>query len=342
MKIKIPVLLMLFLATFLLTGFVRTQNENIPAEGAAIEATDYSLDSNWITIPEPVKPADIFVLYPTTYRPAADEPVIAPIDHEGMRAGAREFVETKASAFETAGNVYAPYYRQLDASWLLSQSLQDQMLYTNGVPATDVIAAFDYYIKNYNQGRPFILVSHSQGSATVKTILFDYLKSNPEVNERLIAAYVIGYSVTRQELEENPHLKFAQGADDTGVIISYNTVSADFEGELTTSLPEAVTINPISWTQEEITAEAGENAGSFINTGEGYEAVSGLADATVDAERGLIICSTADPDLYGMPEALRKIFPKGSFHTNDISFYYFNLRENAENRVMKYFESHPD
>ena len=121
----------------------------------------------------------------------------------------------------------------------------------------------------------------------------------------MVAAYVIGYSVTQQELADNPHLKFAEGPDDTGVIISYNTVSADFEGNLSTALPGAVTINPISWTREEKTAASSENAGSYVMGGAGYEKMMGLADATVDAERGLIICSTADVERYGMPEAMR-------------------------------------
>ena len=33
------------------------------------------------------------------------------------------------------------------------------------------------------------------------------------------AAYVIGYAITTDDLEANPAMKFADGADDTGVIV---------------------------------------------------------------------------------------------------------------------------
>ena len=81
----------------------------------------------------------------------------------------------------------------------------------------------DYYFENYNNGKPFILAGHSQGSQILTMILSDYMKEHPEHYKNMIAAYVIGYSVTDKYLAANPHLKFAEGADDTGVIISYNT-----------------------------------------------------------------------------------------------------------------------
>ena len=54
-------------------------------------------------------------------------------------------------------------------------------------------------------------------------VLSEYMKAHPEYLERMVAAYVVGYSITEDFLKANPHLKFAEGADDTGVIISYNT-----------------------------------------------------------------------------------------------------------------------
>ena len=81
-----------------------------------------------------------------------------------------------------------------------------------GIPTLDVLAAFDYYIKHYNNGRPFILAAHSQGSNILINLLAGYMKDHPDVYSRMIAAYVIGYPVTAQYLADNPHLKFATGA----------------------------------------------------------------------------------------------------------------------------------
>ncbi|MGO3116221.1 MAG: DUF3089 domain-containing protein, partial [Enterococcus pseudoavium] len=55
----------------------------------------------------------------------------------------------------------------------------------------------------------------------------------------------------------------------------------------------------------------------------------------------LVVASSVDKAKYEMPESTRKIFPEGSFHNNDISFYYYNLQQNAENRVAQYFATHP-
>ena len=61
---------------------------------------------------------------------------------------------------------------------------------------TDVYAALDYYFEYYNQGRPFILAGHSQGSLMLKIALRDYFKEHTDYLERMIAAYVIGFSIT--------------------------------------------------------------------------------------------------------------------------------------------------
>lgn len=319
------------------------ENSLPPVEGDQIEATDYSDSANWALLPKDEEPsdADVFCLYPTTYDGSDGE--IATIDNEAMRSGADNFMKTKASAFETSGNIYAPYYRQLEAGWLLTLPAEEQDQYINGVPATDVVAAFEYYIENHNDGKPFILAGHSQGSTMVRTLLFGYLKENPDVYERMVAAYVTGYYVTEEELKEHDHLKFAEGEDDTGVIISYNTVSKDTDlNGLTVWKEGAISINPISWTRTDKTAPASDNLGSYVEVDDGvYKKVDNLADATVDTENGVVICDSLTAEQqkeYAMPEEAEAIFSNGSYHGNDISFYYYNLRNNAEKRVAAYFK----
>ncbi|WP_407856487.1 DUF3089 domain-containing protein [Enterococcus hailinensis] len=313
--------------------------------GETIKATDYSDADNWLAKPtEITNQADVFMLYPSAYaRKDTDASPIAKIDNASMRAGAQVFLASQGSAFETSGNIYAPYYRQLDSNWLLSKSKTEQNEYIDGVPKADVMAAFDYYIKHENNNRPFILVGHSQGARMLKAVMYDYFKANPGVSDRMIASYVIGQSVTQQEMTDNPQVKFATGADDTGVVISYNTVASDFTGQLPTWDEGALAINPINWTTDGTTATAAENLGSYVRNDSGdYMKEMNLADATVDTTRGLVVCSTADEAKYSMPESTRKIFPQGSYLNNDISFYYYNLQANAENRVAQYLAAHPD
>lgn len=315
--------------------------ERIPVEGDSIAPSDYADPNNWMAAAEAEMPVDVFVLYPTAYSAGEGEKKISSVNDAGMRAGARDFLQTKASALSTAGNMFAPYYRQLDAVWLLSLPADQQSQYIKGVPKTDVLAAFDYYIRHYNNGRPFILFSHSQGSSMSKEILFDYLKKHPEVNRRMIAAYVIGYSVTDAELEANPHVKFAENADDTGVIISYNTEAPQIGGESPVRLPGSVAINPVNWKRDETYAPASENLGSRINGNGGYEKIDGLADARVDTGRGVVICAGVDRETYSMPREMRAVFPAGVYHGYDIPFYYYNLRQNAENRRDNFLQRNP-
>ena len=56
----------------------------------------------------------------------------------------------------------------------------------------------------------------------LKIALQDYFLEHGEYLERMVAAYVLGYSITTDNLKANPSLRFAEGADDTGVIVSWN------------------------------------------------------------------------------------------------------------------------
>jgi hypothetical protein len=169
------------------------------------------------------------------------------------------------------------------------------------------------------------------------------MKDNPRVYDRMIAAYVIGYSVTPDYLAQNPHLKFAEGPDDTGVIISYNTEDPNVApGTNPVVLPGALAINPIIWTRDEIPATAGENLGSItlnqdgsVVLNEAGEAalVKDYADARVDKAKGVVICSSADVEALAPGN---QTFPKGVYHSFDYPFYYFDIRHNAATRVDRF------
>jgi hypothetical protein len=74
-----------------------------------------------------------------------------------MLKGAQVDFQRQASAFETACTVYAPYYRQADAASRAALPQVEQDKIVGSAPTADGIAAFDYYIERYNNGRPFIL-----------------------------------------------------------------------------------------------------------------------------------------------------------------------------------------
>ena len=302
--------------------------------------TDYSKPAHWLSVPTKVhKKVDVFYLYPTAYTKAnPSDPIICKIDNPGMMQGARTAFSRQATAFETVGNIYAPYYRQADAASraALPQAEQDKIV--AGAPTQDGLGAFEYYIEHFNHGRPFILAGHSLGSNVMANLLSQYMRRHPAVYKRMVAAYVIGYSITPDYLHRNPHLKFAKGPNDTGVIVSYNTEAPTIDGKNPVLLPGGLVINPITWTRTETTATAGQNLGSIeLNTTDGGTPVldengriaraMNLADARIDKTKGVVICSTVLPIDYYFG------FPMGVYHTFDYPFYFFDLRANAADRV---------
>jgi len=332
-----------------------TPSTSAPATAPSITASttvantapDYANPSNWLAIPQTAtKKVDVFFLSDTTYSKATPtSPDIGPIDDPQMQQGAKAKLTTTAAAFETIGNIYAPYNRQVDSQYKSTLPIPQQLSLEAGIPTSDAVAAFDYFIKNMNDGRPFILAGHSQGSNLIANILSGYMKQHPDLYKRMIAAYVIGFSITGDYLTQNPQLKFATGPDDTGVIISYNTEAPVMKVTNPVTMPGGIAINPITWTTSETPASVAQSLGGIEvdpQTGEAVVDASGnpvqvphYADAQVNKQRGVVICSTPDPNQFapGNPAAAA-----GIYHIYDYPLYFFDIRANAENRVARYLQ----
>jgi len=314
--------------TFISLIFLISCKKETPGPVENVVATDYSIASHWLSIPATVYPVDIFYLYPTSWSNSDSLPAICAIDDTSMLRMAPQSFIKQATAFETVGNVYAPFYRQYNNSSV------NRMNGIAGIPTTDGTAAFDYYIKNFNHGRPYIIVSHSQGSNVASSILSSYMAANREVYSRMIAAYVIGFPITKEYLANNPHLKFAKDSVDIGVIISYNTESSSMTGinPVLYGLVGKV-INPINWRTDETFATKTEGLGSLLPQlpNPVWTEVPQYADAQIDTTRGVLVCSTADKSYIASIDAGAGF--TGIYHIFDIPFYYYNLRQNAANRA---------
>jgi hypothetical protein len=319
-------------------GAVTGKAETAMSADDVNNVTDYSQPGNWLSADMSGSlPVDIFYLYPTAWQKGPNDSNYCSVDNVSMIKGANGAFNRQASAFLPVGNIYAPYYRQADAMYTLTlPTIEQQDEAVRIIPAVDGVAAFNYYLEHYNKGRPFILAGHSQGSNVLLYILAQ-IKDQPDVLGRMVAAYVIGFSVTKDYLAKNPPLKFATGPDDTGVIISYNT---EAEGVTSSPLvrPGALAINPISWTLTDLVAPKEDNAGSIRPVTMALSdltPVKDFASAQVNTARGVVVCKSVDINRYsiqGMP---------GVFHSYDYPFYFYNIRLNAQNRVEKYLAVHP-
>lgn len=299
--------------------------------------TDYSKSSNWLTADTAGdKLVDVFYVYPTAYqKQSKDDPNYCAVDNVSMIKGANAAFNRQATAFLPVGNIYAPYYRQADALYVLGMKPAEQDAAIDLIPAKDIKAAFYYYIDHYNKGKPFILAGHSQGSSVLLSLLTDLSNNRPEVYKRMVAAYAIGCSVTKDYLArpENKQLKFATGPDDTGVIISYNTEGIGVKNSPLVQ-PNAISINPITWTLTDKAAPKEDNLGSITLLTPALcdlTPVKNLASAQVDTKRGVVICDSVDIKKYSVPGV-----EPGIYHSYDYPLYFYNIRSNAMNRVNHY------
>jgi hypothetical protein len=309
----------------------------------------YANENNWLAIPDNLEhEADLLFFYPTTYSPNLDTnpdaPVISPLDDTVMRQYARLAFGVRATAFETVADIYAPFYQQVDIRRVEASELT---AIERDTAHQSLFLALDYYFENFNNGRPYFLAGHSQGASMITYILDEYLKKRPQRYAKMIAAYMIGYAPTQTWLDENEHIKFAEGADDTGVLISWNAEGPGNIGEYNLVVPDgAVAINPLNWRRDNIPATTAENLGSFLPDTNGVFRVvePGIANAQLNIERGSVIVTDipADYTVQDMTAAYahenKTTFGPQSYHSWDYEFFYMNIRANAANRLQRYLE----
>ena len=321
---------------------------NVSAKTSA--APDYSKKECWYQIPEITKDVDTFYVYATDYIMSSFEegaPDYATLDNAEMLQGVAAEYMAHASTFVDATNVFVPYYRQAGLKYggEISKKTGDVNAALYGMPYDDIIAALDFYFENCNGGRPFIIAGHSQGSAMVLLLLRTYFKDHPEYYARMVAAYAIGYSVTKGYLAANPHLKFATGESDTGVIVAWNTEgpkNVETNAVNVVVLPGTMSINPLNWKLDETYAPASMNLGSLVpneKTGEPEIGDAG-ADAQINLARGVVV-TNAKADQMSEDEAkvAAEFFGPDGRHGNDYTYYYNNIKDNVAKRVAAYKSS---
>ena len=318
-----------------------SESDNPASVDPASVATDYSNKEHWLSLPEITKDVDAFYIYSTSYIESSFEegaPDYATLDTPEMITGALGEYVTNASVFEESCNVFVPWYRQAGMRYAgeVSKKTGNIDAALGGVSYTDIKAALDYFFEKCNNGRPFIIAGHSQGASMVKYVLKHYFKEHPDYYKRMVAAYQIGFSLTKDDLAQYPHLKFATGESDTGVIISWNTEgpkNVEENAKNVVVLPGAMSINPLNWKLDETYAPASENKGSLVlneETGE-YEIKNIGVDAQINLARGVIVTTTKAP-VTNMPE----FFGPASFHEDDYPFFYNNIKENVAKRIATY------
>jgi hypothetical protein len=217
-------------------------------------------------------------------------------------------------------NFYAPYYRQCSLQSFGSDSVARERL---PLAVDDVRRAFAHYLKNNNQGRPFILAGFSQGAVIALQLMSEM---NDETYARMVAAYIIGTNISQEMLDNNSRIRPAQGADDTGVTICYNSVR---DASCALWPRSAVAINPVNWRTDSQEA-------TLVTEPTPLQPVAAQQKDTLtvhlDTASNLLFVSGYSATDYVLP----LIGKEGNYHSREIWLYRHQLRENIQQRVSAF------
>lgn len=219
---------------------------------AEVQPLDYSDTANWVCLPggcqdnltaavveasgapglEPFAPAsaqpiDCLYLYPTV----SESGTLSA--QAGVTEAERRAVRQQAARFASVCRLYVPFYRQITTSAMLGgakPSSPEEFRTADARAKADVLAAWDRYLAEENQGRGFVLIGHSQGAAMVTAILQQRIEGRP-VQDQLLSAIMPGWFVLAPPGEEIggtfKSIPPCQREAQTGCVIVFNAVRAD-------------------------------------------------------------------------------------------------------------------
>lgn len=185
--------------------------------GSAAAAPDYSRPANWLCLggrsdicTTPLKTTalnpngygstgqspvakdsgvDCFIVYPTVSRDAGMNSDLTPGEGEEKASISSQFAR-----FSGACRTYAPMYRQMTLAAVTAAATGADVTAPAILAYGDVRNAFRYYLENYNKGRPFVLLGHSQGSLMLQRLIQHEIEDKP-VAKRMKMAIIPGFNV---------------------------------------------------------------------------------------------------------------------------------------------------
>lgn len=137
---------------------------------------------------------DCFYVYPTV----SNDPGV----NSDMTPNAEEnaVIASQFARFSAVCRTYAPLYRQVTLTALRNAIATGQPVdpAAGQLAYADVAAAFRYYIEHDNNGRPFVLIGHSQGSRMLQILVQREIDGQP-LQQRMLSAMLAGFNSTAPE-----------------------------------------------------------------------------------------------------------------------------------------------
>lgn len=330
------------------------------AELPPLPANAYDRADMWIARPDIVKdnvalwtPADvepghmaqkaaIFFIHPTSYITTfGGAHWNARLDDKDTDATARRFVMSQASAFNAAGTVWAPRYRQANyGAFLTDKPAGEKAL---AAAYRDVAQAFTAFLKANPTG-PLILAGHSQGSRHLLQLLREQVAGQP-VADRIVAAYVVGWPVSVEAdlpalglpacaRQDQAHCivswqSYAEPADPSAVVESFERKTG-YTGRPRKGTHMLCT-NPITGAFNG-KAPASANLGTLDAREQGQppKLVTGVVPARCDTSGVLMIGEPVDMGPFTLPG--------NNYHVYDYSLFWGNVRQDAQKRLAAFLK----
>ncbi len=301
------------------------------AAGEETSGVDYSLSENWVFYGSgEEKEADLFIICPTV---DMNDEYNMSLEDEEIKKSFAGALNMERGIYEDSTRMFAPYYRQA-AMKAYSLEPEEREAYLS-IAYEDISDSFSWYLENENHGRPIVLAGFSQGADMCYRLLEEYF-GDEELLSQLVAVYAIGWPCTTEMTEEYPQIKPAEGAFDTGVVISFDCEAAEVAE--TFIMPEGLkvhTINPLNWKTDKTPASRIKNLGACFTdySGQILSEKERLCGCYIDEKRGVL--KVTDISMEDYPPVISGL-PEGAYHIYDYQFFFRNLQKNVSDRLDSY------
>ncbi|WP_265587769.1 DUF3089 domain-containing protein [Sphingomicrobium arenosum] len=151
------------------------------------------LPSGWgspvTSLPDAAAPIDCFYVYPTVSSDGGMNSDMTPSSSEE-----KLFAQLQFARFSSVCRPFAPVYRQMTVSAIALAATGADMTPYGAIAYGDVRAAFREYLKTHNQGRPFVLLGHSQGSIMLEQLIRDEIEGSA-AHDLMLRAILPGWNI---------------------------------------------------------------------------------------------------------------------------------------------------
>jgi hypothetical protein len=165
------------------------------------------------------------LLYPTISTDTTGNSDLVPGDDQELFV-----VRQQAARLGAVCRVFAPVYRQITLTALLSLLGGNPTTIDRDLAYADVVDAWKHYVANDNQGRGVVLIGHSQGAGVLTQLIKNEIDQVPAVRERLVSAILLGTSLqvpTGQDVGGDfKNVPLCRSKKQTGCAITYGSFRA--------------------------------------------------------------------------------------------------------------------